>query len=161
MIYCLISFIYQKNPPPQQQPTYGAVVAEMATSSGSDHDKITNIHTQNICSLILSDVTQSADILVYPEGALNTVHNSIEVPLPQQNVVPCDSNANYSLILRNISCAAREARKYVVVNLYMRTNCSEEAIATNDTRPCTRPNENINVYSTTVVFNRNGTIIAR
>lgn len=130
-------------------------------SSGPNYDDITNLNTGNILRLILSNKTQNSDILVYPEDALNTVHNSIDVPSPQQNVIPCNSNVNYSLILRNISCAVRQVGKYVVVNLYMRTNCSEEAQATNDTRPCTRPKEDINVYSTTVVFDRNGTIIAR
>lgn len=131
------------------------------TSSGQNHDTITEIHTGNIVSAITSNEIENAEISVYPEGALNTPHNSIEVPLPEQNVVPCDSGDRYSSVLRNISCAVKGVRKFVVINLYMQTNCSEEAAATNDTRPCTRPKENINVYSTSVVFDRNGAIIAR
>lgn len=129
--------------------------------TGSDPDLITEIQTRNMVRFILSNETQNADILVYPEGGLNTAHNSIDVPTPEEHITPCDTNSTYSYVLRNISCAAKQVQKYVVVNLYMKANCSQEAQVTNDTRPCTRPKENINVYSATVVFSRNGTIISR
>lgn len=118
------------------------------------------MNARNLIPHITSEDTRAADIVVFPEGALNFPQNSIRVPRPEESILPCQ-DASYTEFFRNISCAAMAAKKYVVVNVYMQTDCSAEAILTNDTRPCTNATQNINVYSTTVVFARDGRVVAR
>lgn len=109
--------------------------------------------------IITSSETQSADIIVFPEATLNRLRNTVRVPRVGQSVVACDSN-DFADVVKRISCAARSSKKYVVINLYMERDCKEEAAENNDIRPCTRPDDNINVYNTAVVFDRSGAVVA-
>lgn len=98
---------------------------------------------------------KEVDIITFPEATLNTLGNPAVVPKPEDKAVPC-GNDKYSEIVKTLSCAAQETKKYVVVNLYMQRNCKEES--TNDTRPCTKGD--INIYNTAVAFDRAGTVVA-
>lgn len=102
---------------------------------------------------------QTVDIIVFPELTLNNVAFPIQVPDPDDNIIACD-NMEWDLVLRNLSCAAIESRKYVVVNLSEQSNCTEESQAVlNDTRTCS--NKGFNLFNTNVAFDRNGQIVAR
>lgn len=98
-----------------------------------------------------------ADIIVFPEATLNKISSPSKVPKTDDKVVPCDSN-EFSGIIKDISCAAKESAKYVVINLYMERDCKEEAMATNDTRPCSRGD--LNIYNAAVAIDRAGTVVA-
>jgi hypothetical protein len=74
-------------------------------------------------------------------------------------VIACDNN-QWDVVLRNLSCAAKQSRKYVVVNLSEQSRCTEESqAAINDTRPCS--SKEFNLYNTNVAFDRNGKVVAR
>ena len=65
----------------------------------------------------------------------------------------------YDTAIQSLSCAAKTSSIYVVVNLYMKRNCTREKMANeNDTRPCSR--NNWNLYNTNVVFDRSGQVIS-
>lgn len=132
-------------------------MVEYNPSNETDAEKFTEANTIAYLNIIKSAETKSADIIVFPEATLNKPTNPAKLPANGEAVVPCDLDI-YSDVVRNISCAAKEAQTYVVIDLYMERDCHEEAAATNDVRPCTR--DNINVYNTAVAFNRNGTVVA-
>lgn len=79
------------------------------------------------------------------------------MPRPNERIIPC-GNVTYDINLQGISCAVQRVRKYVVVNLVMRRNCSEEATENEDDRPCS--GDGWNLYNTNVVFDRNGMVIS-
>lgn len=118
-------------------------------------DEHTN--TRRYVDIIKSDEVEEADIITFPESTLNPVEKPVIVPKPEDKAVPCGSE-KYSDVVNKISCAAKEAKKYVVVNVVMQRNCKEEAAAYNDTRPCTKGD--INIYNTAVAFDRTGTVVA-
>jgi hypothetical protein len=83
----------------------------------------------------------------------------VQVPDPKENLIVCE-NLDYDVVLRNLSCAAKSARKYVAVNLSEQSNCTDASqSALNDTRPCS--SKEFNLYNTNVVFDRNGRVVAR
>ena len=106
---------------------------------------------------LINTTNNEVDILVFPEFTLNLISTAVTVPKPEDNVVPCNDD-RWSRAIQNISCAAREAKKYVVIDVAMKRNCTEERAETNDTRPCTKGDWNI--YNTAVVFDRQGQVIA-
>lgn len=134
-------------------------MVEYTPSNETDAEKFTKANTIAYIKIIQSIDVKSADILVFPEATLNKPANPAKLPKTGESVIPCDHSDKYSDVVKNISCAAKEARKYVVIDLYMERDCKEEAASTNDSRPCTR-NNNINVYNTAVAFDRNGTVVA-
>lgn len=88
------------------------------------------------------------DILVFPEGCINDVTNPVLIT--HRNTLPCYDEQAASLI-RNVSCAARKARTYVVIDVMMEEACS---IACSD-------EQKFVIYNTAVVFDRNGVIVAK
>lgn len=129
----------------------------MAVSNETNAEAFLALNAKNYIDIIKSNETAAVDILVFPEATLNKPANPATVPQLNENVVPCDSD-RFSDIVKNISCAAKDSKKYVVINLYMERNCTDEAKAYNDTRPCTRGN--INVYNAALAFDRTGTVVA-
>lgn len=119
----------------------------------------TKANTHRFVDIITSDQTKNVDILVFPEAVLNYFSTAVYVPKPSDNITACD-NKTLAALLRDISCAAKESAKYVVINVYMSTNCTEEALEKNDLRPCSKPDSSTNIYNSAIVFDRNGTIIA-
>lgn len=124
-----------------------------------ENEKDVASNTKRFVEIIKSEDTKNVDILVFPEAVLNKVETAISVPKPEDKTVAC-SNKLYEGLLNDISCAVKEQAKYVVINVYMKTDCKVEAAAINDTRPCSQPDKNINIYNTNVVFDRSGAIIA-
>lgn len=106
--------------------------------------------------IINSTDVENAEIIIFPECTLNSIKRPETVPKVEEKIVPC-GNVQYGGMVQAISCAAKTARKYVVINLYMQRNCRSESSA-NDSRPCTRGD--INIYNTAVVFDRNGMVVA-
>lgn len=110
--------------------------------------------------IIQSDETVDVDILVFPEAILNTEATSIYFSNAFENASLCDNDAVDSM-LRNISCATRKTAKYVVINLYIDSNCTEDAIKFNDNRPCSDPRRLTNLNNMALVLDRNGSVISK
>lgn len=105
-------------------------------------------------NIIKSTETRNAQIIVFPEGTLNWITEPAVVPKVEDNAVPCNSN-KYSEVIRNISCAAKEAQKYVVIQVYMQRNCNDDIDDdVHDILSC------IHIYNTAVAFDRTGQVVA-
>ncbi|XP_067012777.2 vanin-like protein 2 [Anabrus simplex] len=147
--------------------SYIAAVVEYAAVGDKATEKPLDIVRQNwhkYKKIIKQAARQNADIIVFPEVGLTGMglpanRSSlrewlVQVPDPTAREVPCTSSSSYvSEVLRNASCAAREHRLYVVINL------SEECPCPSEDPTC--PTDGIFIYNTNVVFDRNGTVIAR
>lgn len=106
------------------------------------------------------------DIIVFPESCLNGRLTAVIVPNENEDIDVCESDT-YDQNLRNIACAAKNLKKYVVVNLTMKRNCTEvhemehehehehEDHDVEDECP-----EEWLLYNTNVVFDRNGKVIS-
>lgn len=136
-----------------------AGVVEFAQENITTAAELVASNSKRFVEIIKSEDTKTVDILVFPEATLNKVVTAVSVPAVADKIVPCGNKLHEGL-LNDISCAAKEATKYVVINVYMKTDCKAEATATNDTRPCSDTEKNINIYNTNVVFDRNGMVIA-
>ncbi|XP_053948035.1 vanin-like protein 1 [Anastrepha ludens] len=110
--------------------------------------------------IISSSAAEPTDIIVFPESTLNSATTSTFVPDPDSAVdtIPCllGNTSVYSDFLVQLSCSARQARKYVVVNLTERDNCTTSQ---QDPRPCA--SSGLNTFNTNVVFDREGRVISR
>ncbi|XP_042885788.1 pantetheinase-like [Penaeus japonicus] len=108
-----------------------------------------------------------ADILVAPEYGLNGLDMHVlvpdellsftqVVPDPRDLVVPCtNDDLDQAAAIKALSCSALENQMYLVVDVAELTHCSEG----DGTASCP-PSGNI-LHNTQVVFDRNGTVIAR
>ncbi|XP_012234830.1 vanin-like protein 1 isoform X2 [Linepithema humile] len=104
---------------------------------------------------------QNADIIVFPEVGLTTVHFpereemqnwTTIIPSIEDNYTSCiQDTIEVSETLKKISCAARQNEIYVVINIAEKLPCTED--------PC--PKDKVFYYNTNVVFDRTGKIIAR
>lgn len=92
------------------------------------------------------------DIIVFPEAILNG--NNSQIYLPNSTVFCDDPNAHP--VLRNISCAARKAKTYVVIDLYTKVHCSMD-----DQSFCANKTDHTNLYNMAFAFDRNGATIAK
>lgn len=115
-------------------------------------------HLKAYLNIIHSEQANETDILVFPEGTLNNAFEMSFVPSEKEQVIPCNSinQDKYADFLVQLSCAARSARKYVVINLTEKENCPSSV---EDTRPCAL--NGLNVYNTNVVFDRQGKVVSR
>ncbi|XP_063872191.1 pantetheinase-like isoform X2 [Scylla paramamosain] len=128
------------------------------------------------CIYATHRLPSGADILVTPEYAMQSLFVDKEnifpvtqyVPDPELHAVPCtltDEGLNRKA-LRILSCAAQENELYLVVDIPETSPCSPEAAAHNpfanalDTAYECPPDGRI-YYNSQVVFDRNGTVIAR
>lgn len=136
---------------------YRAVVLEYGrVNKSSDYEIATIDDEDSIAKLVVS--VKTADILVLPEAVLNFAENAVDsLKMPGVNVTACD-NASYARLVQRLSCVSRAANLYLVAQLYVKTDCSEEQLHHNDARPCSL-NET-NVYNSAVVFDRKGALIA-
>ena len=98
---------------------------------------------------------QLTDIVVFPELTLNTLMDPVPVPNPEDNIISCIPDSPE--LLSQLSCLAIETGKYIVINLSESFEC--DSLPDNDSRPCD-PTA-VHRYNTNVVFDRNGTLIAR
>lgn len=126
-----------------------------------DQFKETEMNLKNYLEFMYSATTNDVDILVFPESSLNNLVTAAFVPEPEDNVDPCLDIINaWDPVVKDISCAAKATRKYIVINLTEKSVCPDkQQIRFNDTRPCAEIG--INRYNTNVVFNRAGVVIAK
>lgn len=142
--------------------SYVAAVVEFAPKFFNDSKAILNSNVPMYVKYIEDAQKQNADIIVFPEDGLTTYHLperskldswTTVIPAPTNKYTPCSENmTGVSEALKNISCAAKKNKIYVVVNLPEKLPCTGDG-------DC--PKDNIFYYNTNVVFDRNGTIIAR
>ncbi|XP_037935082.1 vanin-like protein 1 [Teleopsis dalmanni] len=114
---------------------------------------------KNYINIIASDTATSTDIMVFPEGTLNSNNELTYVPDPAKELVsPCElpKPSIYHSFLIELSCAAKKYQKYLVINLSEKGDCPT---VLEDTRPCA--SDGLNKFNTNVVFDRNGTVISR
>lgn len=135
-----------------------AVVEYHTTQFGKTNQDRLNYRTNEYVSFIGHTDAIEADIIVFPESTLTNTSLAQFIPDPNDHVVPCNNATYGNNPIQAISCAARDHRKYVVVNMVMKRICSEEQALTPDHRPCSP--DNINLYNTNVVFDRSGAIIS-
>ena len=107
---------------------------------------------KEIIDVISSPDVKNVDIIVFPEAILT--HEHAPIFLPNSTVYCDDSNAHP--IFRDISCATRAAKIYVVIDVYTKINCSID-----DQPFCANKKDNTNTYNMAFVFDRNGTMIAK
>ncbi|XP_017064077.1 vanin-like protein 1 [Drosophila eugracilis] len=109
--------------------------------------------------IINSENASATDIIVFPESTLNSAGSTTFVPNPVDKINPCLSDPNFTLyeeFLVTLSCAARNASKYIVINLTEKQKCED---VPEDTRPCA--SNGLNVFNTNVVFDREGVVVSR
>lgn len=108
--------------------------------------------TKEMVEVINSPDVKTADIIVLPEALFNNEFKSFD--LPKSTVYCDDSQAHF--LLRNISCAARNAKKYVVIDVYSKIKCSDD-----DQPFCANQTDHSNVYNMALAFDRQGATIAK
>ncbi|XP_030380984.1 vanin-like protein 3 [Scaptodrosophila lebanonensis] len=124
--------------------------------SGASSAQLLDEHLEAYLALIRSPEANETDIIVFPEGTLNSVLQLTAVPAPGSfNNSLCNGaqiDEQVAPFLRQLACAAQETSTYLVINVKER-----EACETGD--PCS--SNGYNVFNTNVVFDRNGTVISR
>ncbi|KAK2583898.1 hypothetical protein KPH14_001169 [Odynerus spinipes] len=162
-LYLLIAYIRsssQASTPASK--SYVAAVVEFSPKFFANDSKATlNSNIPLYVKNIENAKQQNADIIVFPEDGLTSYHLPLRnelgswttvIPAPADKYTPCSQNMNgVSEALKNISCAAQKNKIYVVINLPEKSPCTGEGC----------PKDNVFYYNTNVVFDRNGTIIAR
>lgn len=97
--------------------------------------------------IISSDEAFLADIIVFPEGVLHDQAQAFELPEPSDQVSPCASPGPFHPALITLSCSARNARKYLVINVAEKMiNATQHKVV---------------FYNTNIVFDRRGVIVSR
>lgn len=87
-------------------------------------DSLFEENANRYIAIINSTEASDVDIIVFPALCLNAQNRPVLLP-ENIDVDLCSApNTNYSQDLRRIACAARDLEKYVVLNLYIRNNCS-------------------------------------
>lgn len=129
-----------------REKTYSAAVIEYALKFGN-----TSANIQNYVKILKSADVRNLDIIVFPEGCLNSPKDSIPVAI--HPMVPACQDSSVHRLLRDISCAVQAARAYTVINVMMKSPCNLED-------PCPS-NQDYLVFNTAVVFDRDGVIIAK
>ncbi|CAO1421217.1 unnamed protein product [Diamesa hyperborea] len=120
----------------------------------------TVLHFDNYSRIIQEAGDKDVDILVFPEYTLNNVAFPVIIPHPDDKIVPCFDSGSFDNLVVDLSCLAQQHNLYLSINLSEQEDCTEESqLMRNDTRPCSRLG--INRFNTNVVFDRNGTVIAR
>lgn len=113
----------------------------------------TPFYIDQMVKIINSPEVKEADIIVLPEAILNRITLDY-IYVPKSKLFCDDPDAHYTF--RNISCAARKAKKYVAMNMYTRVPCSED-----DQMFCGDIMDGTNVYNMMFIFDRNGVNIAK
>lgn len=138
-------------------PTYVAAVVEYSPVTGASGIPSNESIIQNLVNYVLyirEAAKQEADIIVFPEIGLvaygSGTNYATPLPNPDEKVNPCtDTSSNVTEEIRTLSCEARNQTMYVLVNVP-------------EVAPCDNSSSNCVVYyNTNVVFDRNGTIVAR
>lgn len=143
-----------------ESTTYVAAVVELLKLSDETIDDQPNLNSRTIryTSYIINPLTAEADIIIFPEGTLNNHHLPQWVPAVNDRIIPCENATYIDNPIQRISCAAKDAKKYVVINLITKRNCTEEKLVIETHHPC--PSNDLILYNTNVVFDRTGCIIS-
>lgn len=164
-ILCLVVYSISILQPSDQvstpsSPTYVAAVVEYSPDTGSPGDSVVDIVSKNVAQYVLliqQAAEQEADIIVFPECGLvaygSSTNFATPLPDPDDRVNPCtDASSNVKEVIRTLSCAARNQSVYVVVNLPEVAPCPSAANCSSS---------GLIFYNSDVVFDRNGTLVAR
>ncbi|KAM7350200.1 uncharacterized protein ACRADG_008837 [Cochliomyia hominivorax] len=138
---------------------YTAGVVEFQPKvTGMNSSEILANHLKAYIEILESSEAADTDIIVFPEGTLNNNFHLTYVPSEKDKIIPCISNQNnrYADFFVKISCTARRIRKYVVINLSEKEDCPS---SDEDPRPCA--SNNLNIFNTNVVFDREGRVVSR
>lgn len=136
---------------------YEAGVVEFVTANSEDDpDDQLRDNLEKHIEIIESNEAKNLDILVFPEYSLNSVATAVFVPRVADHIVACN-NTKFSSVVQRISCAAQRNRKYIVINLTTKDNCTGKP-QNNDTKMCISCG--FNLYNTAVVFDRDGAVIS-
>lgn len=109
--------------------------------------------TKQFVDIIEAIELDGVDIVVLPETILNRRNTAIFIP--NTNITFCD-DPKVHVVLQNISCAVRRARKYVVIDLNAKVKCSED-----DQTFCSNKDDSTNLYNMAIVFDRHGDVVSR
>lgn len=153
-----------------ESPSYVAGVVEYLVNQGiSDvtSAELFQLNADKYVEIMNSVEAANVDIIVFPELCLNGRLTAVIVP-NENEVIDLCTNEAYDENLRKIACAAKSLKKYVVVNLTMKRNCTEvhemeheddehDHGEHDDEHVC---EEEWLLYNTNVVFDRNGTVIS-
>ncbi|CRK88417.1 CLUMA_CG002189, isoform A [Clunio marinus] len=160
LLLCRSSF--QASTP--SSPTYEAGVVEFNFLWDPEADIIETTASNLARYLkIMEEAPSTLDIIVFPEMTLNRIQSAVEISDPSEKISPCDSDSyDAENLVKKISCAAKTAQRYVVVDIVTKIKCPDaEMIESGDPRNCNDRDDGFSYYNTNVVFDRNGTIIAR
>ncbi|XP_031634793.1 vanin-like protein 2 [Contarinia nasturtii] len=150
VLICLILVSGYKS---EEISTYTAAVVEVnAIAAGYNIENVKKV-TKQVTEIIESNELNGVDIVVLPEGILNEPNTAVLLTNPN-NTYCNDANAHF--VLRDISCAVRNANRYVAINLYAKVNCSED-----DQKFCANEIDNTNLYNMAIIFDRNGDVVAK
>lgn len=108
--------------------------------------------TKQIIEILRSPDIRNAEIVVFPESIINTAETAFLMP---NSTAFCDDDDAH-WVLRDISCAIRDSRKYVVIDLNMKVKCSLD-----DQPFCANELDSVNLYNMAIVFGRNGEVVAK
>ncbi|XP_031620026.1 vanin-like protein 2 [Contarinia nasturtii] len=128
--------------PKAKQPTYRAAVVELnPVAKGDTVDGVFEV-TMQIVKIMESKDLKGVDIVVLPEGIFNKQNTAV--------VLPSDTNSYYENprtdpVLQTLSMVARNSKKYIVINLYVK-----EMV-----------NSSTHLYNMVIVFDRKGNAIAK
>lgn len=135
----------------QSVPTDDQYIAAVVEYSGTRNFSLSPIENARNNVKRYADIMKKAaefnvDIIVFPEVGLFSFDNTIfvEVPDPKDKIIPATDESIHE-VLKNLSKAAIDNKLYVLVNLH--------ELHKNGTKDYK--------YNTNVVFDRNGTVIAR
>lgn len=129
--------------------TYYAGVVEFAPEPHLANDtsaKRLERTVEAYSSIIASQDAFLADIIVFPEGVLHDHKEAFFLPEPSDLISPCNQPSDFHPALIKLSCSARDAQKYLVIN-----------VAEKKMDPTTA----ILYYNTNIVFDRRGVLISR
>ncbi|KAK4884526.1 hypothetical protein RN001_000797 [Aquatica leii] len=132
---------------------YRAAVVEFAPNTITDVERRLIESFAEYIKFIKQAADQGADIIVFPEGGLTGVQltrkeiDKIAIRIVNNNnqTLCLNLNKTYNQFLTSLSCAARNNKIYVVVNIIEKDDYKENYI----------------YYSTNIVFSKEGKIIAR
>lgn len=109
--------------------------------------------TNQVKEILKSKEIDGVDIVVMPEAIFNRQNTAVD--LPKSNVSFCDDK-NVHFLLRDMSCAARNAKKYLVIDMYTKVDCARD-----DQKFCSNKTDKTNLYNMAMVFDRKGELVAK
>ncbi|XP_058128985.1 vanin-like protein 1 isoform X2 [Anopheles ziemanni] len=137
-------------------PHYWAGVVEFSSDrlSGEPEERSSAFRLTEYLRIINSAEADPTDVIVFPESTLNDHATASFVPDPNDRIAPCN-NLQYEPVVRDISCAARNRKKYILINLTEKAHCPMQY----DTRPCS--SDGLYHFNTNVAFDREGVVVSR